>query len=351
MKQGKVYKLHLNENQYCLNYRNCLKRIVPNKDINLYLESRVETTKLTEKIAKKFIVDKENVILANGIDEILLVIAISSYRLKGKIGITEYTYKGFEHAIKYIQGTIGKEKEQKIIKLSLSNMQTNLDLILNEIKCQDVCMVYVCNPHNPIGNVMVGDLDKFLKYTLENNIIVVFDEAYAEYADRSFLSMINYVKKYRNICVTRTFSKAYGLAGLRCGYIITYNDFLISNIEQFHQAIPYSVNRFVYEMASRIIDSDDYLKNVVKKTNRARKYLVTRIKNLGIKVYPSTTNFVLIKYGNKSDKLIKFLKKRNIFVRDAGDFDLYGFIRITLGRIEQMQEIVSQIKEFKSIKE
>lgn len=351
MKCDIKYKLHLNENQFGFVYQTEENQDWSDIYFSDYVECKVENTALIDKISKKFCVGGDNIYLTNGIDESLMAIAIGVYRLKGKIAITECTYSGFETAINYMADVLGESVEDKICRISFNNLETNIDNVLEQIKGRDVSVIYTCNPHNPIGSVWFGDIKKFLDYTYANNILVICDEAYAEYAENddevtNFKSLIDYAHEYTNIGVTRTFSKAYGLAGLRCGYFISYNNFLLSKMAQYHNVVPYSVNCVAYELGLKIIDNNVYLKQMIKQTKESRNYLIRELSKLGIKVYPSITNFILIESKGFTDELINYLKEKNVMVKNANDFGVANHIRITVGRIEQMEKIVAVIKDF-----
>lgn len=351
MKCDTKYKLHLNENQFGFVYHTEENHDWLDKDFSVYVESKMETIPLIDKISKKFCVGQDNIYLTNGIDESLLAIAIGVYRLKGKIAITECTYNGFEIAINYVADVFGEFVEDKICRISFNNFETNIDSTLEQIRGQDISVIYICNPHNPIGSVWSGDVNRFLDYTYANNILVICDEAYAEYAENddevtNFKSLIDYAHKYTNIGVTRTFSKAYGLAGLRCGFFISYNDFLLSKMAKYHDVVPYSVNCVAYELGLKIIDNNVYLKQMVKQTKESRNYLTRELSKLGIKVYPSITNFILMESVGFTDELINYLKEKNVMVKNANDFGIANHIRISVGRMEQMKKTVKVIKNF-----
>ncbi len=353
MKCDDVYKLNLNENQFRLDYQMKVKENIDwsNHDFSVYVESHEETTELIDKISEKFSVGRDNIYLTNGIDECLIAIAFGIYRLKGRIAITECTYSGFEIALSYVAGIWGEEISDKICWISVDNLDTNIDRVLEQIKGQEISAFYSCNPHNPIGSVWTGGLKRFLDYTRAQNIIVICDEAYAEYAENDdesmgFISLIDYSKEYTNVGVTRTFSKAYGLAGLRCGYFISYNEFLLSNIAQYHKAMPYSVNCVAYELGLQIIDNNSYLKQMIRQTKENRDFLLRKLNSVGLKSYPSITNFVLVETKGFTDELIQLLKDKNVMVKNASDFGIANHIRITVGRIEQMKKTISVIKDF-----
>jgi histidinol-phosphate aminotransferase len=200
-------------------------------------------------------------------------------------------------------------------------------------------VIYVINPHNPTGHLLTRDHLLYLSKNHPDTLFVV-DEAYMEFAS-SDESCIGLVESQRNIIVTRTFSKAYGLAGIRLGFAISHSD----NIELIQKIKNNKdVNTLAQISGEAAIRDTEYLENHVREIHRIKTWFLN---NVPAK-YPtvdSEANFALVNYGNDPG-LIDRLTRNRILVRDRSDqHGLRNFLRITIGTEEQMQRVAKVMAE------
>ncbi|MDY6931515.1 MAG: histidinol-phosphate transaminase, partial [Halobacteriota archaeon] len=188
-------------------------------------------------------------------------------------------------------------------------------------------VIFLCSPNNPTGNVME---EKDVRRIAESvNCTVVVDEAYVEFADRSLLHL---VKEYENVIITRTFSKAFGLAGLRIGYAVI-PEWMFGEYMKVNQ--PFGVNQMGVVAGIAALNDRDHLNRTLDIVSRGREYLTS---NISFKVYPSQANFVFIDVSPlKSKDVALELLKHGIIVRDCSSFNGAGdtFLRISVGTDEQ----------------
>lgn len=194
----------------------------------------------------------------------------------------------------------------------------------------DTTVVYVCNPNNPTSTIVAGDaLEAFID-SVPDHVLVVVDEAYAEFAtDPNFRSVIPLAATRDNVMVTRTFSKVYGLAGLRVGYAITHPD----SIEHFRRIqLPFTVNSLGEVAAAEALRHQHRVKERAARNAEAIEFLTTALRSRDIEVANSQTNFVYAYFGEAAKTTTQALLEQGIIVRPVIP---EGWLRITAGSPEE----------------
>jgi histidinol-phosphate aminotransferase len=205
-------------------------------------------------------------------------------------------------------------------------------------------IVVVANPNNPTGNFM--DEKDFVKIA-ETGLPFVVDEAYVEYAGLG-KSQLPLLRKYRNVMITRTLSKAYGLAGMRFGYMLAHEP-VIAQISAM--LIPWNVGTIAMWAALAALDDEKSLEERVKFNNDSIKYYESELKDVpGLVVFPSYGNYILFDgkaAGKKGDAMVEFALKRGLIFRQQEPIDGNdGFFRLTIGTKEENRMAVQAIKDF-----
>ncbi|MFN7170301.1 MAG: pyridoxal phosphate-dependent aminotransferase, partial [Candidatus Omnitrophota bacterium] len=172
--------------------------------------------------------------------------------------------------------------------------------------------------------------------------LVFFDEAYYEFASGlpDYPRSLDFLGK-KNIIVTRSFSKAYGLAGLRIGYGIGSPD-LIGYLERIRE--PFNVNSLAQVGALNALEDKDFLKKTLKTTQEGKKYLYQEFEKLGLTYIPSATNFILVDIGRDSAEISGELLKKGVIVRAMNAWGLNNFIRVTIGTQKENEKFVKELK-------
>jgi len=218
-----------------------------------------------------------------------------------------------------------------------SDLSFPQDALRAEVQ-QGAALVFVANPNNPTGtSPSLRGLEALIADYPETGFFV--DEAYTHFLKRSALSLID---RYDNLLVSQTFSKAFGLAGLRLGYIVSQPQ----NIEQIRKcASPYSVNRAALAVAEEALRDDRYVLDYVEIIDQSRVWLSQALQKLGLPVVVGEANFVLVKFGARSRLIGDRLARDGILVRDRSiDHGLFGFTRITCGTLPHMQQVATAIE-------
>ncbi|MDI3533869.1 MAG: histidinol-phosphate aminotransferase [Thermosediminibacterales bacterium] len=288
---------------------------------------------LKEALSEKLSVKRENLIIGNGSDEIIKLIA-EAFLEEGDEIIT-----GYPSFSEYIFA--GKLMSAECILVDLNNYRLDLEQMFKKISPKTK-LVFICNPNNPTGSIVTKqELDDFMN-KLPENVIVVIDEAYHEYVMSSdYPDSLKYVKEGKNVIVLRTFSKIYGLAGLRIGYGIA-NPELIECINRVKE--PFNVNMIAQVAAVESLKDRDHVEKSRQLVNAEKKYLYEQFESIGLEWVDSETNFILVDTGTDSTKLFHELLKLGIIIRSGEIFGLPNHIRVTIGTREQNEKFINALK-------
>src|SRR5437762_12329490 len=203
-------------------------------------------------------------------------------------------------------------------------------------------LIYVCNPNNPTASITPkNEVRDFITKTPRQTMILV-DEAYFHYADSpDYESVIPLVKDHPNLIVARTFSKIYGMAGLRCGYCVAQPD----TIKRMHGFQMWdSVNVMALAAASASLDDADQVNNGRKLTGEAKNFTTSELDKMGYKLIPSQANFIMFDCKRPVVPIIKALKQRNVHVGRLFPA-LPNYMRVTVGKKSEMETFVSAFRE------
>lgn len=200
-------------------------------------------------------------------------------------------------------------------------------------------ILFIATPNNPTGTLLdKASLSRILDAAPRT--VVLVDEAYFEF---SGLTVLPWIRQRSNLIVSRTFSKAAGLAALRIGALFGRSDVIAAMRRAF---TPYPVNSLALTAAEAAINDESFLRSYTSEVLESRSQLANGLEQLGARVFPSAANFVLVDFGSGGTRLVKRLARRGILVRDrATDFGRDGFVRITAGTTAQTQRLLEAIKE------
>lgn len=291
-----------------------------------------EYTKLRKLLSDYCNVGVDEIIATNGTDEAIKTI-IETYIEKGKdeIIIPVPTYAMFKFYAQLNEAII-KEIEYN------NDLSFPTDKILEAIT-KNTKIVILVNPNNPTGaSIKQNDIIKIVEKAKLNDSLVLIDEAYYQFYGKTSIPLI---KNFDNLFVTQTFSKAFGLAGLRLGYIMSNKE----NIKIIKKALsPYSVNNLAVVGASAALKDSKYIKKYCQEVKRSKLILYKELDRLGIEYYKSDANFVLLKIGSQSAKFCQKLREKGVLVRNrSNDILLNGCVRVTLGTLKQTKGLIKAL--------
>src|SRR3989338_394126 len=305
-----------------------LKQIT-REDIAIYPEYSL----LKQKISNYLNIEKEEVLPTNGTDEAIMLV-INSFVNKGdEVIIPTPTFAIFNFYASQAEASIKKLLYNEDLSFPVNNV---LQAITKNTK-----LIVLVNPNNPTGSIIFEkDIEEILKKAKKNNAIVLIDEAYYEFYGKSSISLI---KKYYNLIILRTFSKAFGIAGLRLGVIVSNKNF----IKILSKAIsPYSVNNLAVILGIEALNDTKYVKKYVDEVNKSKEILLKEFDRCNIKIYSSEANFFVAKLGENAQEIYEKLKQRGILIRDRTDYPLLkGCLRIGIGTKKQTKYFLTEFRK------
>ncbi|HTY47655.1 MAG TPA: histidinol-phosphate transaminase [Methanomassiliicoccales archaeon] len=282
---------------------------------------------LRNGLASLYKLDPDNFVVGNGSDE-ALDIAFKSFLEPGETVIMPYPSYSLHSYFAKVNGG----------KASTVDLDPDFQLDVDALCKANGKMLILCTPNNPTSNLFRRkDVVELLE---RRDGPVIVDEAYGEFAGKSFIPE---VEKFENLIVTRTFSKAYALAGMRIGYAVSNKE--IAGVMQ-RIKIPYSLNRVSEAVAIKALQHQEFMKRSVRVVNEGRKQLETGLRELMFDVYPSQANFILFRTPLKSSRLVEELAKRGVMIRDFGRMRrLEDHVRTTIGTREMNDALLTKLRE------
>lgn len=335
---NQIVKLASNENPF--GYSMKLKEQLPAIMQQLEIYPDGHAAELRHKLAAKLTVSEDQLVFGAGSDELVQIICRTFLYPGVNTVMATPTFPQYKHHA-LVEGADVKE-------IPTENGYHNLEAMLEAID-SNTKIVWLCTPNNPTGSlIMKDDFDRFME-NCPSDVLVVLDEAYYEYADPSLkFNAIESLKVYPNLLLLRTFSKAYGLAGLRIGYGIGNED-LIANINIVRG--PFNTSSLAQKAAVIALDDQAFLEETYQKNSEIKTDFQHFIDGLGWSYDDSQTNFLLIKLPVSGDDMSEYLLKHGYIVRSGEALGCPDTIRVTIGTKQAMQELKSILTEFAHVRE
>lgn len=296
----------------------------------LQLYSDPEVTPLVEKMSEVFGIEKDEVLMTNGSDEILNFAFMAFCDKDHPAAFPNISY-GFYPVFAEINNLPYEEIPLR------EDFTINVDDYIGINKT-----IFIANPNAPTGIALpVSEIEKIIKSNPDN--VVVIDEAYVDFGAESCIPLI---KKYDNLLVTQTFSKSRSMAGARLGFGIA-NKKLIQDLNTIkYSTNPYNINRMTMAAGVGVLSDEEYTKKNCQTIIENRAFTVEELKKIGFEILDSSSNFIFAKHPNKDGKEIYLeLKERGILVRHFDKPILSQYNRITIGTKEQMLALIDNLKE------
>jgi len=287
---------------------------------------------LKNKLAKKLKITEKKLIFGNGSDEILDLIIKAFAKRGDSILTSKCTF--LEYKI------TAQIQNIKVGEVAIRGFKYDLKAIAQAVT-KKTKIIFVANPNNPTGTyVSKKEVETFLR-AVGKDVIVVFDEAYKEYVSVSdYPDTAKYINK-KNVIVLRTFSKAYGLAGLRIGYCLASPE-LIDAMNRVRQ--PFNINSVAQAAALAGLADAGHVQRVKSITKQGRQYLYEVFKKLGLKFVPSVCNFILFDTAQDGKKVFEKLLRQGVIVRPMGIYGLKTFLRVTIGTMQENRKFAKALK-------
>ncbi|WP_036358388.1 histidinol-phosphate transaminase [Microvirga sp. BSC39] len=296
-------------------------------------------TKLREAIAARYGLDPNRIVCGTGSDELLSLIT-NAYVGPGDEGIfTEHGFLVYRIAIQAAGGTpvVAPEKD----------LRTDVDAILKKVTDRTK-IVFLANPNNPTGTYIPFDEVKRLHAGLPPHVLLVLDAAYAEYVRRNdYEAGLELVATSENVVMTRTFSKIYGLANLRLGWMVA-PPHIADAINRIRG--PFNVSGPAIAAGIAAIQDEAHIAKAIEHNERWLAWLTREIEALGLKVTPSVGNFLLVHFPQEAGRTAKeadsFLSSRGLILRQVEAYGLPDALRLTVGSEEANGLVVAALRDF-----
>ncbi len=303
------------------------------KNINRYPDPHQK--ELREALSQMIVIPAKKIFFGVGSDEIIdLLIRIFCEPGKSNVIIPTPTYGMYQVACKINN-----------VEVRTVDLDDNFDIDVQKTLLaadENTRMIFLCSPNNPTGNLL--STNRIITLAKKFNGIIFIDEAYIEFVKEG--SFINHLNNFSNVVISRTFSKAWGLAGIRLGYCIA-DDFIIELL--FKIKAPYTINKLTSNIVLRAISKVSKKNLFIQKINKEKEKLILQLNQLKFveEIYPSDANFILVKMKNAKD-VFDYLNKNKIRVRIRYDNErLRDCLRITVGNSIENNLLIKLLKEFK----
>ncbi len=287
---------------------------------------------LKKKLAGRLGVSERNLLFGNGSDELIDIILKTLQEPDADIVTADVTF--VEYRI------IGQVNGFRVLEVPLRDFTYDLEAMVRRVTPRTRA-IFIANPNNPTGTMV--DRAAVLRFLnrVRRDLLVVFDEAYIEYAASKAFPDLRTLLKRKNVAVLRTFSKAYGLAGCRIGYMIADPAF-IEAAERVRQ--PFNVNSLAQAAAAAALDDGGFVGRNSALLKKERRRLYRALDRLGVWYLESETNFVFVRFATEARRICRALLKKGVIIRDMAMYDLDRYARITVGTPAENTRLIKTLK-------
>ena len=293
---------------------------------------------LKQALAKKYSVATEQITLGNGSNDILEILTRAFVSPEHEVVFSQHAFAVYP----IVTQAVGA----KAVVVPAKDWGHDLEAMQKAIT-KNTRVIFIANPNNPTGTWLEEkELSVFLQ-KVPNNVLVVLDEAYFEFAN-SDPSAVNYpdgitwVNDYPNLIVTRTFSKAYGIAGLRVGYSVSHPQVadVLNRVRQ-----PFNVNSLALKAAEVALTDVEHLQAGIKLNAQGMQQLVSAFKAMDLAYIPSAGNFICVEVGGGAMKVYDDLLYEGVIVRPVANYEMPQYLRITIGTEKENERFITALKK------
>lgn len=327
-----VIKLASNENPLGTSPKalEAIQKALP--QLNYYPDS--QCYRLRQALAAYHQVEAEQLIVGNGADGVITQLCMAYLDQDSEVIASKSSFPIYDHFTHIMRA--------RLIKTPLKDYGLDLEAMAAAITAQ-TRLVFICNPNNPTGTIVTAaEVQSFME-KVPDHVLVVFDEAYYELVDSDeYPDTMTYIRQGReNVIIMRTFSKVYGMAGIRLGYGIAM-PCVLSPMNQAKES--FAVNLLAQEAGIAALQDRAFLEKSVQANHAARLWLYEQFDRLGLFYVRSHTNFILLHVGDRAGQIQQELLGRGVIVRPCGGYDLCDFLRITVGTLEQNIKFIEALE-------
>jgi histidinol-phosphate aminotransferase len=301
------------------------------KDLNRYPDG--SGFYLRQALAKRHGLTSEQIVLGNGSNELIELVVRTFLRPGDEAVVPHPSFVVYPMIVQAAGGIR--------VMVMLKDYRLDLEAMARAITPMTK-LVFIANPNNPTATIVTADEVEHFMARVPQRTIVVFDEAYMEFAlGPDFPDTLNYVKQGRKVVVLRTFSKAASLAGLRVGYGLADADAtaLMNRIRQ-----PFNVNSLAQVAALAALEDDGHVLECVRMIDAGKHFLYDEFKSMGIKYVPARANFILVDVGRSAADIYQKLLHQGVIVRPMTSFGMETALRVTIGTPEENRKLIKALR-------
>jgi histidinol-phosphate aminotransferase len=289
---------------------------------------------LRQAIARRHGLSSDHVILGNGSNDLIELMVRAFLRPGEEAVIPHPSFVVYPMIVQAVGGIR--------VVVTLKDQRLDLEAMARAITPMTK-MVFIANPNNPTATIVTADEVEHFMARVPDKVIVVFDEAYVEFAQGpDFPNSLAYLKQGKKVASLRTFSKAASLAGLRVGYTIADPD-CISLLNRIRQ--PFNVNTVAQAAALAALEDDSHVVECLRMIEAGRAFLSDEFTALKLKFAPSRANFILVDVGRSASEVFHWLLKEGVIVRPMTSFGMESALRVTIGTPEENRRFVKALKK------
>ncbi|ALX47957.1 histidinol-phosphate transaminase [Lentibacillus amyloliquefaciens] len=323
---SRIVKLASNENPFGFSEK--VADYISNHKAPLNIYPDGYTTKLRTALAEKLNISEDQLIFGNGTDEVVQLIGRAYLYPGANTVMATPTFPQYKHNA-LVEGAEVKEIPTVRGYHDLPKMLETID--------ENTNVVWLCSPNNPTGALIPPDEFYAFMENCPSDVLVVLDEAYFEYVEEEQrLNSLETIHRYENLIVLRTFSKAYGLAGLRIGYGVA-NQSLIPSLDVVRG--PFNTSSIAQNAAILALEDDEFLETSISRNRTIKKSFEKSLDSIGWHYFDSQTNFLLISTPISGDDTFQYLLKNGFIVRPGEGLGAPNTIRLTIGDETDMEEL------------
>lgn len=290
---------------------------------------------LKKALAKKHGIDMDCITLGNGSNDVLVLLAEAYLTPEHNAIYSQYSFAVYPIAIQAVGA------QHQMIDATSWDAESPLGCDLPAMQAainEQTRLIFIANPNNPTGSFLSEvELYNFIKAVPEN-VIMILDEAYLEYSpEHKRVDGSKWLSEFDNLVITRTFSKAYGLAGFRVGYCLS-NPEIANVLNRIRQ--PFNVNSLALAAASAALDDDEFLKKSLEVNASGMRLLEDKCDDLGLRYVPSKGNFILVDFGRDAMPIYQQMLELGVITRPVANYGLPDCLRITIGSEIEMQRMI-----------
>jgi len=289
---------------------------------------------LKRKIAQKQGVATDQLTLGNGSNDILELIGRAFLDTQSEVIYSEHAFA--------VYALVTQATGAKAVVVPALDWGHDLDAMAERIN-DKTKVIFIANPNNPTGTWLDQVRLKRFIARVPEQVIVVVDEAYHEYiGEKAYGTAISWLTEFPNLVVTRTFSKAYGLAGLRVGYGISHSAIadLLNRVRQ-----PFNVNSLALIAAEHALDDQAHIDKAIELNHSGMHYLCEEFNRLGLDFIPSVGNFVCVRVGKQAKDINEALMRHGVIVRPVANYGMPEYLRITIGLESENSRFIAAMEQ------